>query len=320
MTTGEMPSEERAGRREPGALQEPLDVPVTQGIKLARGLRHRSLECLAPITAILHIFATFFFQMAMALSACMVLALLSRPGRITTEHLVYTLAAGATVGLAAWKLDRKCDEIIDRFTPRLSLLAGADGLLLREVMNRKSVQMFIPYSSIVSADTFHEETKDYEGGLVKHDGVVLKLRAGESVKLELGERTPEVLRRICDERATFALTACDAPPPFYRRDRAVGDWLAALRELGSTSHDPYRGSQVTVEQMWRIVETPSAAPTARCGAAVALRATSTRRAGSACAWSPRALSRRGFEKPWRPLRPRARRSSPTRSPRSTIAP
>jgi hypothetical protein len=58
---------------------------------------------------------------------------------------------------------------------------------------------------------------------------------------------------------------------FSRGDRPVGEWLEALRCLGSPSHASYRCGKAKVEQIWSLVESPSATPTARCGAAVALR-------------------------------------------------
>ncbi|WP_159397685.1 hypothetical protein [Sorangium cellulosum] len=161
-------------------------------------------------------------------------------------------------------------------SPRTTWLhAGDDGLLLSEVASidqeaRHRLIQFISYSSIALAGKDMADEANEPGTTSRHV-VVLKLGTGKIYKLALGHRTPEVWQRICDARARFESATCDGATSFCRRDTTVEAWLVALRKLGNVSHDPYRGSQFAIEQMWRIVEAPSAAPTARCGAAVALR-------------------------------------------------
>jgi hypothetical protein len=55
-----------------------------------------------------------------------------------------------------------------------------------------------------------------------------------------------------------------------RQARPVADWIQSLRAIGSGAHVDHRTAPVAPERLFRIVEDPSLAPSARAGAAVAL--------------------------------------------------
>lgn len=54
-----------------------------------------------------------------------------------------------------------------------------------------------------------------------------------------------------------------------RRERSVAEWLGYLKEVARS--EVYRGVAATSEQLWKVIEDPSVLPSARAGAAVALR-------------------------------------------------
>ena len=56
-----------------------------------------------------------------------------------------------------------------------------------------------------------------------------------------------------------------------RQGRSVDAWMTGLR--GVLSNRDYRTPSVTAETLWRIAEDPAASPSARAGAATALRGT-----------------------------------------------
>jgi hypothetical protein len=76
-----------------------------------------------------------------------------------------------------------------------------------------------------------------------------------------------------------------------RSGRTAEDWLKALRDLATGGE--YRSAAVPSDQLWRIAEDPSSPPSARVGAAVALRSSldeagrSRLRAAASATVSPR---------------------------------
>ncbi len=257
MTTQETSPKERDAAREPDARLEPLEVLVindfesqlrlagpTKGPGCTTVIFALALTCIAAPIALLSLLP---FEYAMSERVCAMVLMAS----VTSSLVVLALGLYLNGPPATW------------------LRIGADGLLLRQSSIRppKSGRLFIPYSTVESTGTYQGQDTRFNDR-----GMLLKFRDGKTFSLTLGERTTEVWKFLRDARVRFESAEYDGALPFGRGDRAVGDWIVALRKLESTPHDPYRGSQVTVEQMWRIVETPSAAPTARCGAAMALRA------------------------------------------------
>jgi hypothetical protein len=77
------------------------------------------------------------------------------------------------------------------------------------------------------------------------------------------ERIREAQRAFLQHRAT------NAEALVARSGRTTEDWVEALRALAVS--DDYREAAVPREALWRIAEDPAAEPTARAGAAVALR-------------------------------------------------
>jgi hypothetical protein len=131
---------------------------------------------------------------------------------------------------------------------------------------REGVQVFIPYSSIQTMKV----VSVMEGRAIL-EVVSVELQTGDTLQMILGDQTAKVYQRLDRLRHLCLSSQCEDAEAFCRRERTVTDWLDALRSLDSTLPPAYRSSPVTVEPMWRILEAPGAPPTARCGAAVALR-------------------------------------------------
>ena len=64
--------------------------------------------------------------------------------------------------------------------------------------------------------------------------------------------------------------AADVAALVARAGRPLGEWMSALAELARPNAG-YRAAAVPAETLWRVVEDPAADPTARVGAAAALR-------------------------------------------------
>jgi hypothetical protein len=112
------------------------------------------------------------------------------------------------------------------------------------------------------------------------NGVELALRSGKKARIATTPARPgnsalslasreALLARLQEGREAFAQHRdAEASALVARGSRAIDEWLTALRELGSAG---YRDAALPRETLWRIAEDPTADPTARAGAAVALR-------------------------------------------------
>lgn len=145
-----------------------------------------------------------------------------------------------------------------------SITVGADGVLTSWLGLRR----FYPF-------------EEFPGVMPLDNGVMLVSRSGKSVKIATSpprrrnvqmstmnraaveERIREAQRAFAQHRAT------NAEALVARSGRTTKDWVNALRALAVS--DDYREAAVPREALWRIAEDPAADPTARAGAAVALR-------------------------------------------------
>lgn len=152
---------------------------------------------------------------------------------------------------------------------------GADGIRLRRPLERAR---FVPFSAIAGASTDGTDV-----AIRLHDGEILRVHsaAGANKKrhgflrgpIALSDRAHEgekLVERIESQLASRrARTTADAPS-FARAGRETDEWLREV--AGATdAHASYRTPAVPPEELWRIVEDTAAAPTARAGAAAALR-------------------------------------------------
>jgi hypothetical protein len=146
-----------------------------------------------------------------------------------------------------------------------TITVGADGVLTRWM----GLERFYPY----------EEFPDV---MPHENGVTLLGRSGQAVTIATSPARrrelpqPAMTRAAVQERIEEAQRAfaehrgIHAAALVARSGREMSDWLGALRSLAASAD--YREAAVPREALWRIAEDPAADPTARAGAAVALRA------------------------------------------------
>jgi hypothetical protein len=149
------------------------------------------------------------------------------------------------------------------------IAVGLDGILVRWLWQKT----FIPMSEIVDVDRVDDRV------------IRLRLVGGRDVRLYTSmrrrsdatsriaaEHRDAVLARIGEAREAFRARgpAADVSALVGRGTRTRADWLAALGRLRDVEGG-YRDAVVREDDLWRVVEDPSAPEDARGGAALLLR-------------------------------------------------
>lgn len=138
---------------------------------------------------------------------------------------------------------------------------GHDGIFLRWLGNKR----FIPFSDIdIVTDS--------------KVGVVLFLRDDRHVEIRLSQKDSgaeaevrALVARIKEGMAAQAhLTRADEEAFLARSGRELDVWMADMRALGAGEIGGYRVAAIPRERLWAVVENPTADPSAREGAALAL--------------------------------------------------
>jgi hypothetical protein len=144
---------------------------------------------------------------------------------------------------------------------------GADGVRVRRLLSRSR---FVPFGALEGAQT---------------DGrnVTLRVRDGSVVQMHhpAGKGWKPLLFRDRADEARMLVERVEARAAEHRRaggdvaglargNRETGAWLREV-ELASDDHASFRAPAVPPEALWRVVDDPAAATTARAGAAIALR-------------------------------------------------
>lgn len=150
--------------------------------------------------------------------------------------------------------------VISAAIHKATLLAGADGIAIRQLLRR---ELFVSY-------------RDLESVTCKSCFVSLELRAGRSFRLgtSIGRATPanvalaksvalEIERRR--QRFPSAVTRVDE---LRRGERSLDRWLSDLRHLGGL--ESYRRAHVARDALWAVLESASSPAVDRIAAAVVL--------------------------------------------------
>jgi hypothetical protein len=148
---------------------------------------------------------------------------------------------------------------------------GDDGLLV----DLREKKRFVPFAELEDAAVFQKRDLGKT-----FTGVTLKLRSGEALEVPFGEdqfgagdRAAELSARIRAKIERYeAREHEEAAALLERGARSVDAWISRLRGLGEGANAGPREAPIPVDRLWRIVESPAAAPPARAGAAVALAA------------------------------------------------
>jgi hypothetical protein len=158
---------------------------------------------------------------------------------------------------------------------RVSLRVGADGILVREGINRRR---FHAHDSIASVRAVGKE-------------VVIRLNNGQTLRWEVapGQRSgvnqaridehtrqaQSVVWRIRKAQEAYRALAGGAPQTALaldRGERSLVEWIDALRRVGEGEGATFRHALPTRDQLLAIVESTTALAKERLAAAVALRA------------------------------------------------
>jgi hypothetical protein len=174
------------------------------------------------------------------------------PSTFAFAMLGATILAGVVLAVAPTRLD-----------------VGADGIALRWLGRTR----FIAYEDIEGVARY---ARDW--GRSKIYGLSIVLRSAEEVLVpismqEWGDGDPVSLieERIEEAMHAFRKGGAAADAALLRRgERAMSDWISALRSLGAGANADLRTAPVPRDRLFRIVEDPAAAPADRAAAAVAL--------------------------------------------------
>lgn len=142
---------------------------------------------------------------------------------------------------------------------------GDDGILLRWLSNRR----FIPFSTI------SDVASDREGAvLTLQSGKIVKIRLSYKADAAVDQRAKllEAIRMRLD--AHTARGHAEEESLLARGNRDLPTWLHDMRALGAGTGTAagYRTIAIPEDRLWEILENPSADPSAREGAALALHA------------------------------------------------
>lgn len=141
---------------------------------------------------------------------------------------------------------------------------GTDGVMLRSPGRRRFVR-FDRIRDVMPTSLGVELELD--------DGRDLEIRLTQKANGATGE-VERLLSAIEEARAAFATLARSEEEALLARGRRDLDtWMREMRALGDESGAGYRALAIPHERLWEIVRNPSADPSAREGAALALHTT-----------------------------------------------
>ncbi|HEY2370050.1 MAG TPA: hypothetical protein VGH87_26815 [Polyangiaceae bacterium] len=147
---------------------------------------------------------------------------------------------------------------------RSTVLVGPDGILV--VSSWRFARKFIGFANIAHATTGQW-------------GVTLTLQSGKTIELRTtaGPKAKDETRDALLARVNAGIAALASREPSVdtatlvaRGGQALDEWMKRLTAIANPATS-YRALAVPAESFWRVLEDPAADPTARVGAAMALR-------------------------------------------------
>jgi hypothetical protein len=148
---------------------------------------------------------------------------------------------------------------LQEWLAHVAITLGTDGIYVEQVFRHQ----FVPFAEVekvslgVSGSLIL--TTRGAGPLVFH---AARSRSG-------GERLDGLVEKIEDARVASLASPDDSPVLLERGERTIGQWISELRAL--SKGETYRDASVDPIRLWSMVESPSAEPSHRAAAAVALR-------------------------------------------------
>ncbi|MDF2697980.1 MAG: uncharacterized protein K0S65_6363, partial [Labilithrix sp.] len=140
---------------------------------------------------------------------------------------------------------------------------GEDGILLRWASRRR----FVPFALLRDARATALGVE-----LELDDEHAIEIRLTHRADAESARRA-EMLERIEEGLAQHrALAPAEDEALLVRGDRALEAWVEEMNILGTADAYGYRTIAIPRERLWAVLENPGADPSARQGAAIALRA------------------------------------------------
>ena len=175
------------------------------------------------------------------------------------------LAVGAQLAGALVILATMIATVVLAVRTTAGVEVGADGVRIARALGRPR---YLPFSTIARIEQVGTEVRFVlRGG----EEILVHQAAPAKPKLAMGTALDE--RAALVERVSAQLerhrNATAAGDTFARGDRTTEAWLDDLARVNEPA--TFRTPAVPVEVLWRVVEDPTAATTARAGAAFALR-------------------------------------------------
>jgi hypothetical protein len=155
--------------------------------------------------------------------------------------------------------------VVALFVLPARLVVGADGIAHRWLFFRR----FIDYADVSTVTRYRRG---------KEEGLSILLESNETVRIpiESGGISETGHAAAIEERVNEALDAWQRggavadEARLGRGERALSDWITALKAMGAGADAGPRQAPVPRDRLWRIVEDPRADHAARAAAAVAL--------------------------------------------------
>lgn len=139
---------------------------------------------------------------------------------------------------------------------------GEDGLLLRWAGRRR----FVPFGALRAARATPLGVE-----LELTDDRTVEIRLTHRADAETARRTAMLGRLEEGINTHRALAPAEDEALLARGERAVEAWIRDVSALGAADAFGYRAIAIPRERLWAVLENPSADPSARQGAAIALR-------------------------------------------------
>ncbi|MBX3230407.1 MAG: PH domain-containing protein [Labilithrix sp.] len=195
----------------------------------------------------------------MAVSFAVAMGMLFTATGLKAQSVAFTMMGGTFVVAAM------IGFLLARHWRAAYVTVGADGVRVRELRGTR----FVPFSEI---ERVRSEGNDLILDLRDGTNVELHHPIGSNASLE-ADRSHEAKKlgeRIAEQLAAHRRAPRVNLDVLTRAGRRAEEWLRATQAL-TEQNATFRTQAVPHEALWRVVEDASAAPTARAGAALALR-------------------------------------------------
>lgn len=243
-------------RVERRGLHLPIEIAVTdeaEGRRLLSAMGHDASQAVARFRA-MSLFFTQQRRMALGMFAMI-------PAMMLMLRVIPHVAAVVPFAILLFALVAVVPAAVE---------VGTDGLLVKWLGTRR----FIPTRDIMAV-------WQYDEGMGRNHvvGAKITLKNGQEVKIPIGQvrwaddNAASLVERIREAVESHRQGDVESAAAMLARGAApVGEWIRLLKSIGAGANATLRTAAVDAERLWKVLESPSAAPNDRAAAAVALSA------------------------------------------------